>query len=91
MNVISCISPVESSGKRHFSGGHLTGHYGRTRNEYVNITLNSSIDPLPPLTFFLLVLSVILPIIMQRLEKYRFMQRITYLHGPIQVMMVGVL
>lgn len=35
--------------------------------------------------------SVILPIIMQRLEKYKFMQRITYLHGPIQVMLVGVL
>uniref|UniRef100_A0A667ZVH7 Sideroflexin 2 n=1 Tax=Myripristis murdjan TaxID=586833 RepID=A0A667ZVH7_9TELE len=33
---------------------------------------------------------IILPIIMQRLEKYKFMQRITYLHGPIQVMMVGV-
>ncbi|KAA8581369.1 hypothetical protein FQN60_002950 [Etheostoma spectabile] len=33
---------------------------------------------------------IILPIIMQRVEKYKFMQRITYLHGPIQVMMVGV-
>ncbi|XP_029106485.1 sideroflexin-2 isoform X1 [Scleropages formosus] len=33
---------------------------------------------------------IILPIIMQRLEKYRFMQRITFLHGPLQVMMVGV-
>ncbi|XP_067100167.1 sideroflexin-2 isoform X1 [Osmerus mordax] len=33
---------------------------------------------------------IILPIIMQRLEKYPFMQRITFLHGPIQVMMVGV-
>ncbi|KAG8009189.1 Sideroflexin-2 [Nibea albiflora] len=33
---------------------------------------------------------IILPIIMQRLEKYKFMQRITFLHGPIQVMMVGV-
>lgn len=33
---------------------------------------------------------IILPIIMQRLEKYKFMQRITYLHGPIQVMLVGV-
>lgn len=32
---------------------------------------------------------IILPIIMQRLEKYKFMQRITFLHGPIQVMMVG--
>ncbi|KAM9426196.1 sideroflexin-2 isoform 1-T4 [Pholidichthys leucotaenia] len=32
---------------------------------------------------------IILPIIMQRLEKFKFMQRITYLHGPIQVMMVG--
>lgn len=42
-------------------------------------------------SFSLLLCSVILPIIMQRLEKYKFMQRITYLHGPIQVMMVGVL
>uniref|UniRef100_A0A8C3GB51 Sideroflexin 2 n=1 Tax=Cyclopterus lumpus TaxID=8103 RepID=A0A8C3GB51_CYCLU len=33
--------------------------------------------------------SLILPIIMQRMEKYKFMQRITFLHGPIQVMMVG--
>uniref|UniRef100_A0A8B9H8B7 Sidoreflexin n=1 Tax=Astyanax mexicanus TaxID=7994 RepID=A0A8B9H8B7_ASTMX len=33
---------------------------------------------------------IILPIIMQRLEKYRFMQKITFLHGPLQVMMVGV-
>uniref|UniRef100_A0A3B5LA03 Sideroflexin 2 n=1 Tax=Xiphophorus couchianus TaxID=32473 RepID=A0A3B5LA03_9TELE len=33
---------------------------------------------------------IILPIIMQRLEKYKFMQRITFLHGPIQVMLVGV-
>uniref|UniRef100_A0A671X3Z5 Sideroflexin 2 n=1 Tax=Sparus aurata TaxID=8175 RepID=A0A671X3Z5_SPAAU len=33
--------------------------------------------------------SLILPIIMQRLEKYKFMQRITFLHGPIQVMLVG--
>lgn len=33
---------------------------------------------------------IILPIIMQRLEKYKFMQRITFLHGPLQVMMVGV-
>ncbi|KAL0964696.1 hypothetical protein UPYG_G00327710 [Umbra pygmaea] len=32
---------------------------------------------------------IILPIIMQRLEKYKFMQRITFLHGPLQVMMVG--
>uniref|UniRef100_A0A669ET29 Sidoreflexin n=1 Tax=Oreochromis niloticus TaxID=8128 RepID=A0A669ET29_ORENI len=29
---------------------------------------------------------IVLPIIMQRLEKYKFMQRITFLHGPIQVM-----
>uniref|UniRef100_A0A7N8Y8S1 Sideroflexin 2 n=1 Tax=Mastacembelus armatus TaxID=205130 RepID=A0A7N8Y8S1_9TELE len=34
--------------------------------------------------------SLIMPIIMQRLEKFKFMQRITYLHAPIQVMMVGV-
>uniref|UniRef100_A0A8C5BIT6 Sidoreflexin n=2 Tax=Gadus morhua TaxID=8049 RepID=A0A8C5BIT6_GADMO len=33
---------------------------------------------------------IILPIIMQRLEKYKFMQKITYLHGPLQVMLVGV-
>uniref|UniRef100_A0A8C6L140 Sidoreflexin n=1 Tax=Nothobranchius furzeri TaxID=105023 RepID=A0A8C6L140_NOTFU len=33
---------------------------------------------------------IILPIVMQRLEKYKFMQRITFLHGPIQVMLVGV-
>uniref|UniRef100_A0AAQ4PZN3 Sidoreflexin n=1 Tax=Gasterosteus aculeatus aculeatus TaxID=481459 RepID=A0AAQ4PZN3_GASAC len=32
---------------------------------------------------------IILPIIMQRMEKYKFMQRITFLHGPIQVMLVG--
>ncbi|XP_023676227.1 sideroflexin-2 [Paramormyrops kingsleyae] len=33
---------------------------------------------------------IILPIVMERLERYRFMQRITFLHGPLQVMMVGV-
>ncbi|KAJ8404942.1 hypothetical protein AAFF_G00333290 [Aldrovandia affinis] len=33
---------------------------------------------------------IILPIVMQRLERYKFMQRITFLHGPLQVMMVGV-
>ncbi|KAM6951742.1 sideroflexin-2-like [Aplochiton taeniatus] len=33
---------------------------------------------------------IILPIIMQRLEKFKFMQRIALFHGPIQVMMVGV-
>lgn len=32
---------------------------------------------------------VVLPFIMERLEKYRWMQRITYLHCPIQVMFVG--
>ncbi|KAM6956673.1 sideroflexin-2-like [Aplochiton taeniatus] len=32
---------------------------------------------------------IILPIVMQRLEKFKFMQRITVLHGPLQVMMVG--
>ncbi|CAG9835527.1 unnamed protein product [Diabrotica balteata] len=31
----------------------------------------------------------ILPIIMERAEKFKFMQRITFLHGPIQVMGVG--
>uniref|UniRef100_A0A8C9TJA9 Sideroflexin 2 n=1 Tax=Scleropages formosus TaxID=113540 RepID=A0A8C9TJA9_SCLFO len=40
--------------------------------------------------FFSITDCLILPIIMQRLEKYRFMQRITFLHGPLQVMMVGV-
>nr|AAH97067.1 Sfxn2 protein [Danio rerio] len=34
--------------------------------------------------------TALLPIIMQRLEKHRFMQKITFLHGPLQVMMVGV-
>ncbi|CAH1259257.1 SFXN2 [Branchiostoma lanceolatum] len=29
------------------------------------------------------------PIIMQRLERYTWMQRIQFLHGPIQVMLVG--
>ncbi|XP_026771503.3 sideroflexin-2 [Pangasianodon hypophthalmus] len=33
---------------------------------------------------------IILPIIMERLERYRFMQKITFLHAPLQVMMVGV-
>ncbi|XP_034049664.1 sideroflexin-2 [Thalassophryne amazonica] len=33
---------------------------------------------------------IILPIIMERLEKYKFMQRITFLHFPIQVTLVGV-
>ncbi|XP_072312608.1 sideroflexin-2 [Eucyclogobius newberryi] len=32
---------------------------------------------------------IIMPIIMQRMEKFKFMQRITILHGPIQVVMVG--
>ncbi|XP_023013748.1 sideroflexin 2 [Leptinotarsa decemlineata] len=32
---------------------------------------------------------LILPVIMERAEKYKFMQKITYLHGPIQVMAVG--
>uniref|UniRef100_A0A672MA58 Sideroflexin-2-like n=1 Tax=Sinocyclocheilus grahami TaxID=75366 RepID=A0A672MA58_SINGR len=40
--------------------------------------------------FFNITDCLILPIIMQRLEKYRFMQKITFLHGPLQVMMVGV-
>lgn len=33
---------------------------------------------------------IIMPIIMQRMEKFKFMQRVTFLHGPMQVMMVGV-
>uniref|UniRef100_A0AAQ6A769 Sideroflexin 2 n=1 Tax=Amphiprion ocellaris TaxID=80972 RepID=A0AAQ6A769_AMPOC len=41
------------------------------------------------LKHFFNITDFILPIIMQRLEKYKFMQRITFLHGPIQVMMVG--
>nr|XP_046210284.1 sideroflexin-2 [Oncorhynchus gorbuscha]XP_046210285.1 sideroflexin-2 [Oncorhynchus gorbuscha]XP_046210286.1 sideroflexin-2 [Oncorhynchus gorbuscha]XP_046210287.1 sideroflexin-2 [Oncorhynchus gorbuscha]XP_046210288.1 sideroflexin-2 [Oncorhynchus gorbuscha]XP_046210289.1 sideroflexin-2 [Oncorhynchus gorbuscha] len=32
---------------------------------------------------------IILPVIMQRLEKFKFMQRITFFHGPLQVIMVG--
>ncbi|KAK4882958.1 hypothetical protein RN001_006277 [Aquatica leii] len=32
---------------------------------------------------------LILPIIMERLEKYRWMQKIKPLHGPIQVVLVG--
>lgn len=34
---------------------------------------------------------LILPVIMERAEKLRFMQRIVFLHGPIQVMGVGCL
>lgn len=33
----------------------------------------------------------ILPVIMERLEKYAWMQRIQILHAPIQVMAVGCL
>ncbi|EFA12262.2 sideroflexin-2 [Tribolium castaneum] len=32
---------------------------------------------------------LILPVIMERLEKYRWMQRISVLHGPLQVLAVG--
>ncbi|XP_069756276.1 sideroflexin-2 isoform X2 [Narcine bancroftii] len=32
---------------------------------------------------------IILPILMERLEKYPFMQRIKFLHAPLQVMLVG--
>uniref|UniRef100_UPI00398E421E sideroflexin-2 n=1 Tax=Pristiophorus japonicus TaxID=55135 RepID=UPI00398E421E len=32
---------------------------------------------------------IILPIVMERLEKYPFMQRIKFLHAPMQVMLVG--
>ncbi|XP_064419016.1 sideroflexin-2 [Latimeria chalumnae] len=32
---------------------------------------------------------IVLPIIMERLEKYSFMQRIKFLHGPLQVLLVG--
>jgi len=32
---------------------------------------------------------LILPVIMERLEKYNWMKRITPMHGPIQVMFVG--
>ncbi|XP_017783360.1 PREDICTED: sideroflexin-2 [Nicrophorus vespilloides] len=32
---------------------------------------------------------LILPVIMERLEKYAWMKRITYLHAPMQVMFVG--
>uniref|UniRef100_A0AAX7U532 Sideroflexin 2 n=1 Tax=Astatotilapia calliptera TaxID=8154 RepID=A0AAX7U532_ASTCA len=41
------------------------------------------------LKHFFNITDFVLPIIMQRLEKYKFMQRITFLHGPIQVMLVG--
>lgn len=34
---------------------------------------------------------LILPVIMERLEKYNWMQQIKPLHGPIQVMFVGCL
>lgn len=34
---------------------------------------------------------IILPIIMEKLEKFSWMQRMTYLHAPMQVMMVGCL
>jgi hypothetical protein len=34
---------------------------------------------------------LILPVIMERLERYRWMQRIKVLHGPIQVLAVGCL
>ncbi|XP_069756277.1 sideroflexin-2 isoform X3 [Narcine bancroftii] len=34
-------------------------------------------------------MGVILPILMERLEKYPFMQRIKFLHAPLQVMLVG--
>ncbi|XP_051883667.1 sideroflexin-2 isoform X4 [Pristis pectinata] len=32
---------------------------------------------------------IILPILMEKLEKYPFMQRIKFLHAPLQVMLVG--
>ncbi|XP_042192918.1 sideroflexin-2 [Callorhinchus milii] len=32
---------------------------------------------------------IILPIVMERLEKYSFMKRISYLHAPLQVVLVG--
>lgn len=34
---------------------------------------------------------LVLPIIMRKLEKYNWMKRITYLHGPIQTVFVGCL
>lgn len=34
---------------------------------------------------------LILPVIMERVEKYEWMQKIKPLHGPIQVMAVGCL
>uniref|UniRef100_A0A8C5BYV0 Sideroflexin 2 n=1 Tax=Gadus morhua TaxID=8049 RepID=A0A8C5BYV0_GADMO len=58
----------------------LTTFTGRLKH-FFNIT---------DFTTALLPDSLILPIIMQRLEKYKFMQKITYLHGPLQVMLVGV-
>ncbi|XP_048464943.1 sideroflexin-2-like isoform X1 [Rhincodon typus] len=32
---------------------------------------------------------IILPIMMEHLERYPFMQRIKFLHAPLQVMLVG--
>ena len=113
------VSCVESCSKRHHTGGRVSDHHGCTRNEYVEKFnfINTSLS-LPLFTCFSFLLSVILPIIMQRVEKYKFMQvrplssrppppprlcasvlisssvssqRITLLHGPIQVMLVGVL
>lgn len=34
---------------------------------------------------------LILPVIMERAEQLPFMKKITFLHGPIQVMAVGCL
>lgn len=45
-----CIPPVESSRKRHHSGGRLSDHHGCSRNEYVNLyRVSSSRYPLLPL------------------------------------------
>uniref|UniRef100_A0A668AIW9 Sidoreflexin n=1 Tax=Myripristis murdjan TaxID=586833 RepID=A0A668AIW9_9TELE len=68
--------------------GNKLGHSKRkTTVKVITMTQANLLIALYPLPF---LFPVILPIIMQRLEKYKFMQRITYLHGPIQVMMVGV-
>uniref|UniRef100_A0A668A0Y5 Sideroflexin 2 n=1 Tax=Myripristis murdjan TaxID=586833 RepID=A0A668A0Y5_9TELE len=65
----------------------VTASKRKTTVKVITMTQANLLIALYPLPF---LFPVILPIIMQRLEKYKFMQRITYLHGPIQVMMVGV-
>lgn len=88
----SHLSPAESSSKRHHSGGHLPDHHGSTRNEYETQLLllyHHHVEIYSPFLFWLplLPLLVILPIIMQRLEKYKFMQVRSFV--SISVLMSG--